>query len=296
MRADAATRADYLRSRSIRRLLAEVYGTGGPGAVFLVPGTLAGLRLMLSSLGVRSLVLSSEEYFDRGAFPAARVDVVRPERLVARVVRRRPDAVVLSVVTWRGGRVALEECFGEIRARLGGEAPLLVADYSHAGAAGFPRVTAAHADVVLGDVGKWITPPDWSDRLGFLWFRTASHRAAARRAFLPFFLAGTLPKRPLEARWVDPDAVARIVAWYRGHRVTRRKLLARHEADMELARLVAERCGVATPSTALVWMPASAAGKVPAWAGGAGLLWRPPGGGARVMCRSDVAPAGILTR
>jgi len=293
MRVEALMRADWRRSRQVRNLLADVHGATPQNAVFLAPGTLAGLRLVFASLGVRRVVLSSDEYFDRRAFPAARVDLVRPEALVSRVARYRPDAVVLSAVTWRGRRIALETCFREIRTRLGAAAPVLVADVSHGGAAGFPRVSATRADIVLGDVGKWITPPDWSDRLGFLWFRAGRLRILARRAFAPFYLAGTRPGRSLEARWVDPEAVTRIVEWCRSGKITRRKLLARHEADMALARLVAERCGVPAPSTALVWLESvEAIRKVPAWAKDAGLLWRPPSGGARVMCRSDVAPEG----
>jgi hypothetical protein len=293
MRLEALTRADWRRASQVRSLLADVHGATPQEAVFLAPGTLAGLRLVFASLGVRRVVLSDDEYFDRRAFPAAQVDLVRPEALASHVVRHRPDAVILSSVTWRGRRIALEACFREIRTRLGTAAPVLVADVSHGGAAGFPRVSATRADVVLGDVGKWITPPDWSDRLGFLWFRAGRLRLEARRAFAPFYLAGTRPGRSLEARWVDPEAVARIVEWCRSRKVTRRKLLARHEADMALARLVAERCGARAPSTALVWLESAAAiRKVPAWAKDAGLLWRPAGGGARVTCRSDVAPPG----
>lgn len=293
MRVAALTRADWRLASQARRLLADVHGAAPQDAVFLAPGTLAGLRLVFASLGVRRVVLSRDEYFDGRAFPTARVDVVPSEALVSRVVRHRPDAVVLSAVTWRGRRIAQETCFREIRARLGAAAPVLVADVSHGGAAGFPRVLATRADIVIGDVAKWITPPDWDDRLGFLWFRAGRLRVLARRAFAPFYLAGTRPGRSLEARWVDPEAVARIVEWCRSRKVTRRKLLARHEADMALARSVAARCGVRAPSTALVWLEsAEAIRKVPAWAKGAGLLWRPPGGGARVTCRSDVAPEG----
>ena len=291
MRADALTRADYREARLVRRLVEGVHGAAPAGAVFLAPGTLAGLRLMFASLGVRRVVLSDDEYFDRSAFPAGRVEVVRFESLAAHVVRRRPHAVLVSVVTWRGRRNAIEECFREIRARLGGDSPLLVADASHAGAAGFPRVTALGADIVLGDVGKWITPPAWSDQLGFLWLRAGKLRAVARRVFAPYYLAGVRPGCRLEARWVDPGVVARIVAWQRDNRVTRRKLLARHKIDMALAALVAARCGLPSPSSALVWMESAAAiRRIPKWAGETGQLWRPQGGGARVMCRSDAPP------
>lgn len=288
---NADVRADYRRAGEVRKLLADVYGAAPSGAVFLAPGMLVALRLVFESLAVRSVVLSAGEYFDRACFPSARVDLVEPDRLLSHVVRRRPDAVVLSIVTWRGERLPVESLFREIRARLGAKAPLLVADFCHAGAAGFPRVTAANADIVAGDVTKWITPPQWPDRLAYLWFGGADLRRVAGRVFARFYLAGVRHGAALEARWVDPDAVAKIAEWRRSSRVTRRGLLARYATDLKLAKAIVERCGVPAPSAPLVWI-ASEAGikRIPQWVRGRGLLWQPPGGGARVMCRSDLAP------
>lgn len=300
---DALIRADYLQARQVRQLLAEIYAAAPSQAVFLAPGALAALRLLFASLGVGRVVLSTGEYFDRWCFPTARVDLVPAERLLSHVVRHRPGAVVLSIVTWRGERLALESSYREIRARLGADAPLLVADLAHAGAAGFPTVTETNADIVVGDATKWITPPQWPDRVGYLWFRTRGLRLVARRVFAPFYLAGVRPGAALQARWVDPEAVAKIAAWRRTSRVTRRDLLARHRVDMRFAKMIAERCGVPSPSTPLVWVASPAKiRRMPRWVGDKGLLWRPPGGGARVMCRSDQAPlawgasAGYLRR
>jgi hypothetical protein len=282
--------ADYRLARAARQLVAEVYGAAS-SAVVLAPGTLAGLRLIFPSLGVKRVVLSEGEYFGAASFPDARVDVVSADGLLEVVVRRPPDAVVLSAVTWRGERLSVGPIFRHIRKRLGAKAPLLVADFAHAGAAGFPRVAEVGADIVVGDVTKWITPPSWSDKLAWLWFRAPEHRALARRVFASFYLALGRPSSALEARWVDPDAVEKVAAFRLSAKVTRRRLVERHAQDHALARRMARSCGAPEPSSSLVWVR-SAAGiaKIPKWARDVGLLWHPPGGGVRVMCRSDLAP------
>lgn len=287
------SRADYRRARMVRKLLADVYGATPDAAVYLAPGTLVGLRLVLESLGVKRVALTAGEYFDPSSFPAARVDVARASALTAHLERRPADAVVVSVVTWRGERLPLEALFRQIRRRMGAEAPLLVADFSHAGAAGFPRVADSGADIVVGDVTKWITSPQAPDRLAYLWFRTAALRQLARRVFAPFYLAAARPASALEARWVDPEAVARIAERRRADPITRRALVRRHREDVKLAIRLARRCRAPAPSSPLLWIR-SAAGiaRLPGWVAERSLLWRPPGreGGARVTCRSDLAP------
>jgi hypothetical protein len=287
----ADVRADYRRARAVRRLLADVYGAAPDGAVFLAPGTLVGLRLVLEACGVKRVTLSAGEYFDARSFPAARVDIVRAAALAAHLGRYRTDAVVASVVTWRGERLPVETLFRALRRRLGAGTPLLVADFSHAGAAGFPRVAESGADVVVGDVTKWITPPPALDRLAYLWFRTAGLRLLAQRVFAPFYLAAVKPGAALEARWVDPAAVAEVAERQRARRVTRQGLLRRYRSDLSLATRMARWCYAPAPTSPLVWVR-TAAGmtRIPDWVRERGLLWRPPGGGARVMCRSDLAP------
>jgi hypothetical protein len=144
---------------------------------------------------------------------------------------------------------------------------------------------------VAGDVTKWITPPSWPDRVGYLWFRSAAHRALARRVFAPFYLACAKPAAALEARWVDPGAIERIAAFRLSAKPTRRELVERSANDLALAKRMAGWCGAPQPSSSLLWVR-SAAGvaKIPKWAADLGLVWHPPAGGARVMCRSDLAP------
>ncbi|HVO36044.1 MAG TPA: hypothetical protein VMT21_10785, partial [Gemmatimonadales bacterium] len=188
--------ADYHLAGQVRQLVADVYGAAS-SAVVLAPGTLAGLRLVFASLGIERIALSDGEYFDAMSFPDTAVDVLDADAVLESVVRHQPNAVLLSQVTWRGERLQLEAIFRHIRRRLGTRTPLLVADYAHAGAAGFPKVAESGADVVVGDVTKWITPPTWPDRIGYLWFRSPEHRAQARRIFASFYLAGAKPSAQL---------------------------------------------------------------------------------------------------
>ncbi len=282
--------ADYALARDARRLVLDVYGAASESVV-LAPGTLAALRLMFGALDVKRVTLSAGEYFDETGFPASRVDVVEPEVLLESVLRRPPGAVIASIVTWRGDRLPLESLFEAIRAKLGDRSPLLVADFAHAGAAGFPRVADVGADIVAGDVTKWITPPDWPDRIGWLWLRTEALVELAQRVFAAFYLALPKPGTKLAARWVDPDAVGKVALFRRSARIARSRLLERFKGDIALATRIATWCGAPLPSSCLVWVrPAEGIAKIPKWAGELGLLWHPPRGGVRVMCRSDVAP------
>ena len=282
--------ADYRLAGHVRQLVADVYGAAS-SAVVLAPGTLAGLRLVFASLGIERIALSAGEYFDAQSFPDTAVDVLDADDVLESVVRHQPNAVLLSQVTWKGERLPLEPIFRHIRRRLGARTPLLVADYAHAGAAGFPKVAESGADVVVGDVTKWITPPTWPDRLGYLWFRSPAHRAQARRIFSSFYLACAKPAAQLEARWVDPAALEKVTAFRLSAKPTRRELVERHASDLALAKRMAGWCGVPQPSSALLWIgTAAGVAKIPQWVEDQGLLWRPAGGGARVMCRSDLAP------
>ena len=282
--------ADYRLAGHVRQLVADVYGAAS-SAVVLAPGTLAGLRLVFASLGIERIMLSAGEYFDAQSFPDTAVDLLEVDEVLESAVRRGPNAVLLSAVTWKGDRLPLESIFRHARRRLGARTPLLVADYAHAGAVGFPKVAQSGADIVVGDVTKWITPPTWPDKLGYLWFRSAEHRAQARRIFGTFYLACAKPAAALEARWVDPAAVEKVAAFRMSAKPSRRELLERCARDLALTKRMAGMCGVPEPASSLLWVT-SAAGvaKIPKWVEDQGLLWRPSAGGARVMCRSDLAP------
>jgi len=203
--------------------------------------------------------------------------------------------VIASPASWRGTRQPVAEQFASIRQALGREAPLLVADYAHAGSIGFPSVDALGADVICGDLEKWILPPDCNSRVAFLWLRTDGLFREATAAFRPFFLATQAPNVSMSARWVDPADVLAVSRRLADLGVTAGQLRERHRADLEFARDLAGRlCASRMPETSILWFEEDELdGEMVEDLEKMGLVWRLPGRGTRVLCRSDVA-AGVL--
>ena len=59
----------------------------------------------------------------------------------------------------RADRIAAMAVPDEFGLRSRARAPLLVLDYTHAGAVGFPNMGSFGADLTCGDFAKWVTPP-----------------------------------------------------------------------------------------------------------------------------------------
>ena len=78
------------------------------------------------------------------------VRIARCQAISELALQRRYQAVLASPASWRGARQPVAEQFASIREALGREAPLLVADYAHAGSIGFPSVDGLSADDVRG--------------------------------------------------------------------------------------------------------------------------------------------------
>jgi hypothetical protein len=190
----------------------------------------------------------------------------------------------------------VEELFRCIRKTLGQKAPLLVADHAHAGSIGFPSVERLGADVVCGDLEKWILPPDWNSRVAFLWFRTQRLFLEAAEAFRPFYLATESSDVPMSARWVSPADLVAVSRKLAHLGITRGRLRERHQVDMQLARNLASRLHLSqVPATSILWLEeGELAGAAVAELEELGLVWRPPGGGTRVLCRSDMLTGGKL--
>ena len=190
----------------------------------------------------------------------------------------------------------MAELFLWIRKTFREKAPLLVADYAHAGSIGFPPVERLGADVVCGDLEKWILPPDWNSRVAFLWFRTHRLFLEAAEAFRPFYLATESSDVSMSARWVSPADILAVSRKLADLEMTRGRLRERHQADMKLARNLASRLRLSqVPETSILWLEeGELAGEAVAELEELGLVWRPPGGGTRVLCRSDMVSAGKL--
>jgi hypothetical protein len=165
-----------------------------------------------------------------------------------------------------------------------------VADYAHAGSIGFPSADRLGADVICGDLEKWILPPDRNTRVAFLWFRTQPLFLQAVEAFRSFFLATKASDVSMLARWVEPADVLAVSIGLEHLGVTRDQLQARHRADMRLAQELASSVEpTRTPETSILWFEEGELDeetlndleKLE-------LVWRFPGSGTRVLCRSDV--------
>jgi hypothetical protein len=284
-RVDARARAAAGR---IRRFVARISGAAPAEDLVLAPGVLAALRLLLADRGVRRLVLSDQEYYAAPHFPGMEVTVAPVADIVRRCRRARADAVVLSTISYRGMRVPFEAIVAELRDSLGARAPLVIADVTQNGAAGFPRIDTLGADVCCGDASKWITPIASPDRLAYLWLGSGELRAAARRLYGGFFQATTDPGADCAARWIQPEHLFELDRFVTDQRITPRRLATRHAADLELARALATVAGAPEPETAILWIPDArlARRRLSARVRREHLAWDFPGEGTRVLCQT----------
>jgi selenocysteine lyase/cysteine desulfurase len=280
----------WVLANDLRRNISDLLEVGHADRIVLTPGILVALRMLFSHLQIKRILLTSEEYYGADHFPGATVEIAPCEAIPRLLQKREFDALVASPASWRGVRQPVEELFGCIRKTLGRKAPLLVADHAHAGSIGFPSVERLGADIVCGDLEKWILPPDWNSRVAFLWFRTQRLFARADKVFRPFFLATQVSDVSTLARWVDPDDVLAVSTKLADLGVTAAQLRERHQADMKLARELAHQLHPSeAPETSILWLEGDEpAGETLADLEKLGLVWRPPGQGVRVLCRSDL--------
>jgi hypothetical protein len=147
--------------------------------------------------------------------------------------------------------------------------------------------------VICGDLEKWILPPDWNTRVAFLWFRTQPLFLQAVEAFRSFFLATNTSDVSMLARWVEPADVLTVSRGLESLGVTPDQLRVRHRADMRLARELASRVEPARiPETSILWFEKDELdGETLEELEKLELVWRLPGRGTRVLCRSDVVAA-----
>jgi hypothetical protein len=278
-------------ANDLRSTIADLLEVPDSDRIILAPGILVALRVLFSHLHIERILLTREEYYGVEHFPGAITRAANCDALFDPQLTSEFEAVLASPASWRGTRQPVGELFTSIRNRLGRSAPLLVADYAHAGSIGFPSVDELGADVICGDLEKWILPPDWNTRVAFLWFRKESLFVKVVEAFRPFFLATKDGGISMLARWVDPADVMAVSRGLASLRTTPEKLRQRHRADMRLARELASRVEPArVPETSILWFEENELdAETVEQLGKLGLVWRIPGRGTRVLCRSDVA-------
>jgi selenocysteine lyase/cysteine desulfurase len=255
--------------------------------IVLAPGMLSALRHLFSAMHLDRVVLTSDEYYSARHFPTNHVDVVTIPTLVDRVKALRPGAVIVSVVSWKGRPLPVSELFGEIRRSLRARAPLLIADYTHAGAVGFPPVSALEADVVSGDPEKWLLPAGQTSRLAFLWMRSSRLFQIAQRSFAPFFLGVEGESDGRSARWIDPEELHAVAKWLAEARLTRRMLVDRHDANMRMKQRLGQTLGIdAGGPASVLWTDRRIPKALQRRLNRRGLLWRADGH-TRILCRSE---------
>ena len=245
----------------IRSTLSDLLGRNAKEAI-LAPGALVALRLFFHHQGVCTVLLSDREYYAPGHFPDLQVHVAPFGELASAAERLSPDAVVASVVSWRGRVGDVASLSDELRKRFRAgprsgrtrrERPLICVDWCHAGAAGFPSAVGVRFDVLFGDVTKWLIPPRAPDRLAFL-LGSEDLSPSLRSCFEGLHAAGG-GRAAREARWIDGRTLEEVARSVDGAASDRKLLRARHEANMRLARVVAEANDHAAPASALLWFP-----------------------------------------
>jgi len=284
----------HSKARRIRQTFCALFEAPPASRIVLVPGILGALQILFAKLAVRRILLTGGEYYGAPHFPAQRVVSTGVHKLMECTKEFRPDVVIVSVVTWKGDVLPCTELFSEIR-RLRGQrrSPLLVADYCHAGAVGFPSVRKLAADVVCGGAGKWITPPLWDSKLGFLWFGSGSLFSRAKAAFMPFYLATDQQPLFLVSRWIDPAEVRALDTWLARRRLDRPALMAQYRADRKFASHLAARFGIDRPQSNILWLSRGHARNPRVRElERLGLTWKMPDGSIRILCRAGVRSAG----
>lgn len=286
----------------LRRAIGRLFDAPPPRRIILAPGMLTSLRILLPALGVHRIALTDQEYYDSSHFPGLKVRTITAGQLnemVRQVTRLRMDAVIASVVTWKGDLLPVAELFRQIRSTLKKRSPLLIADYLHAGAAGFPPARSFEADIVCGDVAKWVTPPFWESRLAFLWLPSERLLQAVRKVFQPYFLAVDTQHRSFSARWVSPTDVINVNQWLTQYKVSRSILLRRHAENLQLRSTLEAILGRAlnSPSTATLWLPErdykGEDRKLLRILARHTDVWSLPGQGLRIQCRAETLPAQL---
>lgn len=272
----------------LRKRISDVFGLDNTDRIVLTPGILVGLHVLSANLGVRKIAVTTEEYHSASHFPSHDVQEFDIQHFLEESKRFRPHALIVSLVTWKGLVLPVSKVFQQLRETLGKDCPILIADCTHAGAIGFPSLREIGADIVCGDLCKWITPPSYQRNLAFLWFKEPSLFVKTKGAFDPFFLATEQQSIQPLARWIEPSVLEDVLHWYSGPATEKPAILSRHDANLKLAsRLSIDLAIPGRPQSSILWLSGSTQPNIPSHLDERGLVWRPAGGGVRILCRSD---------
>jgi hypothetical protein len=271
------------QARHLRILLGGILGIPIPNRTILASGTTVALKLIFAGLGIETLVLGPDEYYSPAHFHPLDVSTVSIDDFQATVMENRPQAVLLSVVSWRGKRFPVERAFHSIRVHMNDNCPLLVADYSHGGAAGFPDPNALGADIIVGDLSKWLLPPRIADDLCFIYPTTSQISAPCQELFRPLFL-GTEMDVERSARWVLPEQVVSAREWFLRTSASRDGIEKQHRKNLAFKRQLIDLFDAIDTDTCMVWLQNSSEVSESI---NPDITWRTPEG-TRLLCREDV--------
>jgi hypothetical protein len=273
----------YEQAKNLRAQLCGIIGIPAAHQIILTGGTTVGLKLILAGLRSETLILGPEEYQTPAHFFPLHVAISSIAELQTNVQKTKPHAVILSVVSWRGRRFPVEAAFHGLRAYFKENCPLLIADYSHAGAAGFPDPTALGADLIAGDLSKWLLPPRVADDLCFIYPATSQISSLCQDLFKPLFLA-TETEVERSARWISPEQIVSAHEFLLQTCMSMTSLKKQHQKNVSFKRQVLESLDGRDTDTCMLWLRQGDA--APDWIA-PDLIWRTPEG-VRVMCREDI--------
>lgn len=271
-------------SAVLRRAVSDVLGEDAEAAI-LAPGALVGLRLFLRHRGTSVLLLSDREYYGPEHFPGCDVHVAPFDELASAAEAHEPDVVLASLVSWRGEVGDVEALCRDVRGRSNDGGPLVCVDWCHAGALGFPPAADLDADLIIGDVTKWLTPAATPDRLAFLLGREAL--AAPMRACFGGLHSSGGDQAAREARWVDPQALAAMADSVKRVAADRSRFATWYADNMTLARVVGAANGVEPARSAILWFPGRQKAELRLDALPSTELAWDTGSGVRVLCQAS---------
>ena len=236
--------------------------------MILAPGVLIALRTLLPRLGIQTVTMGPGGYYTARDV-AQNTESRRPES---------ESAHVWSPVSWNGRLHRLPSAWRG----------LLIADASHLGATGFSAGSLEAADIVVGDLHKWLAGPWAQPEVAFVAIQNRRLRAAAIQAFAPFYLAlEGGPLRARHARWLRPESIIAVDRCLQAGDDAE-SLCRRHEANLALATRIASSANLTTPRSALVMLPPTKSHRAsPVWLKRAGGVWKLANGRARITCRAD---------
>ena len=271
-------------ARRIRKRLSRLFGLPSPERIILTPSLLAAIQLLFFRLTeTHRIALGSSEYYLPEHFPGMDVKVFDPCHIVDVAANFRPQIVILSLVGWRGNLIPVSKLFRETRVALGENSPLFIADCTHAGAAGFPRIDELNADIVCGDACKWIMPQTEQRNLAFMWFPRAEFYSRISIYFRPFYLAVEGSQLERASRWVEPETLEALDEYLVSFNCSRKALRRQHKNNMELAARIID----GNPETSIVMVTnPQKLRTLPRFINELGLSWKLEDG-LRVLCRAQ---------